>query len=194
VLELNAAIGDSPANTHMGFRVLDADKSAALLAVLPLASDRHEPQPTEREYVAASVLLSGELDRQVSASRRTEQAYLRRALFPEPDGVCNLCGALWPREFLIAAHIKKRAACDDDERRDVPSCVMAACVFGCDQLFERGYISVADDGALLLSSTMTPGSAVSAWASRTYAGRAFAGQLQGRQRYFEWHRTHSFRG
>ena len=45
---------------------------------------------------------------------------------------------------LVAAHIKKRAACSLEEKKDYKSIVMPMCSFGCDYLYERGYIAVSD--------------------------------------------------
>lgn len=43
-------------------------------------------------------------------------------------------------------NIKKRSLCTEDERNDLANVAMLACTFGCDILFESGYIAVDDTG------------------------------------------------
>jgi len=62
---------------------------------------------------------------------------------------------MYPVSFLWAAHIKKRELCSDDERRDVGNIAMLACLFGCDVLFEHGYVSVDANGRLICLSNIT---------------------------------------
>lgn len=79
---------------------------------------------------------------------RREQRLIRRWKFgTAPSISCNLCGRLLPRQLVRAAHIKRRADADDVERRDLNN-VMAACLLGCDELFEQGLIMVAPDGIM----------------------------------------------
>jgi hypothetical protein len=69
-------------------------------------------------------------DRIVQALARTEQSYWRDMLFgTSSDGCCAICGRRLPVDMLVAAHIKQRSECSDDERLD-PENVMAACLLG----------------------------------------------------------------
>jgi hypothetical protein len=43
--------------------------------------------------------------------------------------------------MLVAAHIKQRSQCTAPERADYRANIVAMCKLGCDELFERGYIS-----------------------------------------------------
>ncbi|MBW0252469.1 EVE domain-containing protein [Cellulomonas sp. PS-H5] len=89
---------------------------------------------------------SGTVDVVFEGVARGEQAALRRFLFGTATvAECAVCGRLLPVSLLRAAHIKRRSACSDDERRDFRAVAMPACVLGCDALFELGWISV--DGA-----------------------------------------------
>ena len=82
------------------------------------------------------------LDVQSIQRRRTEQNLLRRHLFNDSDkGNCALCSKDFPIQFLTTAHIKKRSLCNDLEKRDI-NIVMPACQFGCDKLYENGYVYV----------------------------------------------------
>ena len=52
----------------------------------------------------------------------------------------------------MAAHVKKRAVCSDTERRDLHHVAMLACSFGCDALYESGWITVDENGYVQTSS------------------------------------------
>ena len=171
--EFNAAASYDPGYLPQGFRVLGEQKSRVVLQRFPLLSERHVPPATEQQYEDALATLTGDLDRKVEASQRVEQAYLRRALFSGPYARYDLCGRQYEIEFLIAAHIKKRAACADAERRDVRHVIMAACKFGCDELYERGYITINGDGVLQLSTALQAGSQAHPYAAEHLAGKTF---------------------
>jgi hypothetical protein len=147
---------------------------------------------TEADYAAAVSAIDGDLDRAVQTARRVEQSYLRRALFSGPIAPCDLCGREFEVEFLVAAHIKKRAKCSDLERRDVAHVVMSACRFGCDELFERGYISVGDDGQLIIRPDVESSEHAYAYACQHLAGKVFGRPMTGREDYFAWHRSNPF--
>ncbi len=82
------------------------------------------------------------LDREGRSTNRVEQSYLRKYLFKNRQyGKCGICDREYPVEFLVAAHIKKRKTCTDEEKKD-KHIVMPMCKFGCDDLYENGYIIV----------------------------------------------------
>ena len=89
------------------------------------------------------------LDSTASVKIRREQALLRSMLARGRElADCALCGHQYPLRFLVAAHIKKRSVCTDDERRDLRHVAMLACTFGCDALYEAGWITVELDGRI----------------------------------------------
>jgi hypothetical protein len=192
--EFNAVASYDLGAVPQGFRVLGEQKSLAILQHFPLLSERHVPPASEQEYEDALATLTGDLDRTVEASQRAEQAYLRRALFSGPHARCDLCGRQFEIEFLVAAHIKRRAACTDSERRDVRHVIMAACKFGCDELYERGYITINSDGVLQLSMALQAGGQAHSYAAGHLAGKTFGRAMAGPEDYFGWHRTHAYRG
>ncbi|MFD4670726.1 HNH endonuclease [Lentzea sp. NPDC058450] len=125
---------------------------------------------------------------------RKEQSALRRLLLGgRTTAPCDLCGHDYPGDFLVAAHIKKRSLCTDDERNDLANVAMLACKFGCDSLFESGHVAVNDTGRVLV------------WFEEGFRGRLHdhLTQLDGRacgahrtgsHPYFTWHRTNVYRG
>ncbi len=108
------------------------DRRAAVQALLGV-------EPTIATPVQVSSLAEVDPNAPLSAwafaERRNEQSLLRRALVPGNTASCDLCGDELPATFVRAAHIKQRALCTDDEKRDATN-VLVACVL-CDVAFER---------------------------------------------------------
>ena len=107
-------------------------------------------------------------------------------------GTCSLCGDQLPVQFLVAAHIKKRSECSHKERLDIPAIAMAACKFGCDALFEVGYLAVDDKGVVVVSDLAPKQGAAAAYLSRV-AGKVSGAFDEGREVYYEWHRQHTYK-
>lgn len=96
----------------------------------------------------ASVLLDAtakiDLDVASSAKRRVEQSLLRALLLGGmATGLCILCGKEFPENLLVAAHLKRRPKCSDSEKHDFCNVAALMCKFGCDDLYEKGYIFIA---------------------------------------------------
>lgn len=88
---------------------------------------------------------------------RVGQGLYRAALLDYWQGRCAVTG-LDVAPLLRASHIKPWASCaSDDERLDVFNGLMLAPHV--DALFDGGWISFADDGALLVSSALSPSAA-----------------------------------
>ena len=184
--EMNRIIGYKTGNKFMGFTVLDDEKSDRVLQALDLHSETYGPEVTADAFRKAATQPPTQLDRERTSLQRTESGYIRGVLFPNPTATCDLCGEEMPREFLIGAHIKRRAWCSDHEKLDIPNVVMAACVFGCDALFEKGYVTVGEDWTLGVVEH-TGSSEVDAKLARL-KGRSFPHRQPERTGYFAWHR------
>jgi hypothetical protein len=142
--QLNDLLGYESKNNFQQALVLDAAKGTTVIAALDLESAIYEPAPSRESYLKA-VEPSEEtaLDKVVTAKARTEQSYLRYVNFKQHKyAVCGICHKEFPISFLVAAHIKKRQDCSDEERRDYEHITMPMCKFGCDELYEKGYIGV----------------------------------------------------
>jgi predicted restriction endonuclease len=75
-----------------------------------------------------------------------------KALVPSQRAKCDLCGDELAAPFVRVGHVKKRALCTDDEKRDVKN-VLVACVW-CDVAFERGWISLDSDQRVVVSGSL----------------------------------------
>ena len=84
----------------------------------------------------------------VKSSSRKEQSLLRTILFGDSsENECALCHKTLPVNLLIAAHIKPRSKCSNEERVD-ENIVMPVCKIGCDDFFEKGYLLIDDNGCI----------------------------------------------
>ncbi|TKK86265.1 hypothetical protein FDA94_22360 [Herbidospora galbida] len=157
----------------------DADE-AALLGAVGLA----ELAATRREF-------TGTLTYNAVVARRGEQALLRRLLI-SGGARCALCGAELPKALLVAAHIKRRTACDEREQRDLDNVAMLACTLGCDSLYEHGYIGISDAGVVRLSPELVGHPHLRDHALRL-DGREVAAWSDSSRDYFAWHAANVFR-
>jgi len=80
-------------------------------------------------------------------TRKEQDSFRRYLIGSSNEAECSLCGHLFPTELLIAAHIKKRAECTHEEKTN-PDVVMLACKFGCDDLYEKKFIFVDEQGII----------------------------------------------
>ncbi len=99
---------------------------------------------------------------------------------------CRITGVT-DRQHLIASHIKPWRDADDQEKLDGNNGLLLSPHI--DHLFDRGHISFADDGTLLVSRHLKP-ALLDQWALRVpfNAGAFSAAQ----RRYIAYHREHVF--
>jgi hypothetical protein len=169
----------------------------AVLAVLPGARFTGKPAVVVLDELSVDDIArdhhNSRLDSIAQVKVRLEQGRLRSLLAGgRASTQCALCGDLFPLAFLVAAHIKKRASCTDDERRDLDNIAMLACTFGCDALYESGWITVDDNG---LVQTRPPGKAPEGRMRNRLSrltGRSCTAYTPSSAPYFEWHRTTIF--
>jgi len=183
--------GPGQAQQVAGILSVPLQEAGAPRVLLERLESADDESPTEDNFAAAVAALDA-LDKAGQRALRVEQSYLRKALFEGPTALCDLCGRIFEVEFLVAAHIKKRADCDDQEKRDVAHVVMSACRFGCDELYERGYITVGNDGQVILSHAIEASEHARAYAVQHLKGKSFGRPMTGRASYFTWHRANKF--
>ena len=116
--------------------------------------------------------------------QRVGQDIFRRGLLEYWDGRCAITGLAVP-ELLRASHIKPWAACDTDaERLDVFNGLLLAPHL--DAAFDAGFITIAEDGTVLVSSKLSV-------ESRSVLGLNLPLRIRGlnhaHERYLRWHRV-----
>jgi len=148
-------------------------------------------------YVNLAKRLAGQTDQVIFGKARREQKLLRGALGigkgnPRALAACAICGARLPEQLLVAAHIKPRRECSEEERKDLPHIAMPACLLGCDALYERGLISVAEGGIIDITQRPGAGSEELLRVLHRLKGKRTAAWSERRAEYFAWHRRHRF--
>lgn len=122
--------------------------AAELAIALP-----NQPTETYRKRLAQTLATppaSTEVERLVK--QRVGQDVFREALLAYWQGACAVTGVAVP-EVLRASHAKPWASCaTDDERLDVFNGFLLCAHL--DALFDRGLITFADDGTIILSSRL----------------------------------------
>lgn len=150
---------------------------------------KNKPATVKRLISAGKALAAMQkldtLDGSREALIRAEQHYWRPILFgSENTGKCGICGRKIPVELLIAAHIKRRSSCSDSEKMDRAN-IMPMCKLGCDDLFERGYVTV-EKGRIVANPRMPRTSAVARYV-RGLVGRKCTYWSRASSHYFEAH-------
>jgi hypothetical protein len=183
----NRVVGYSPKFVIQGFSVLDEEKSEKLITSLGLQSQLFTPPVSRQEYeevISNKELASLEIE--VNRMARAEQGYLRKKLFGNKKvDRCGICGEEFTINFLVAAHIKKRSACSEEEKLDFENIVMPMCKFGCDDLYEKGYIGINNGQISVFKyNDLTP-------YMKGYVGKLSGNECtywsKSTQEYFKWH-------
>ena len=91
----------------------------------------------------------------------------------------------YPISMLWCSHIKKRAKCSDEEKRDY-NVVLPMCRFGCDELFEKGFIGVDDDGLIIQTKSISNKNIQNY--INDLVGNKCDGFSNKNLKYFKWHR------
>ncbi len=120
--------------------------------------------------------------------QRVGQDIFRKGLIDYWEGRCAIT-AFAVTELLRASHTKPWADCADDaERLDVFNGFLLAPHV--DALFDKGFITVADSGEVLISPSLPSGALVQIGLTVPM----FISRLMDRHRnYLAWHRAHIFR-
>jgi hypothetical protein len=183
-LEFNSVVGYEPNYVIQGFNVLSEEKSHRILNHFNLESTIFTPTSTASKYLEEFV--GKDLDKESTTIARLEQSTLRRILIGSNlVGKCCICGESYPVNLLVAAHIKKRAVCNNEEKKDISNVAALMCKFGCDDLYEKGYIGVSEGKVVKLHST-----------TKTESTDTYLRKIVGKQclkwnpsteEYFKWH-------
>lgn len=148
---INKAVGYEERYIIRGLNVLDIEKSKRIINKFDLSSTVHLEDISEEEFTQAVDELEDmdSLEAQGTVQIRREQSYIRKRLFGNQAVFkCGICHREFPVSFIIAAHIKKRANCTLEEKKNVAYIVMPMCNYGCDALYERGYIAIENGKAI----------------------------------------------
>ena len=139
-----------------GFGVLEPEQCYKFFEKFDLQSDIvvESVDESKIDRILRELSELEDTDMEILSKKRLEQAYLKTLLFDsKTKDNCACCGKEYPVSYLVTAHIKKRAFCTLDERKD-KNVVFPMCKMGCDEIFERGYVSV--EGGNFISLDKAP--------------------------------------
>lgn len=188
VLEYGRGPMNSDGTMRRGyFFPVAADQALDLLRCANLEPVDEAVPHNVTEQEAREEFFEGASDRLALTAVRAEQGFLRRQQIRKWGNSCCLCRRSLPDELLVAAHIKPRWACTESERMDTLNVAMLACLFGCDALFELGYVTVDESGRI----EQGPRRSVRLEDKiREITGELCPAYGEHSQRYFAWHRQH----
>ncbi|NOR56494.1 MAG: HNH endonuclease [Sulfurovum sp.] len=186
----NKVVGYADNFVLQGFNVLDGEKADSLYTNIDEFEELDsEIQDSKEEYVEiVDKQFKGSLDSQSKGVSRKEQGYLRNKLFGKKHTAqCALCHNEIPVKMLVAGHIKKRSKCTREEKLDAENIVMSICKFGCDDLFEKGYVLIDENGKIYSSgeSIVTP--FVEVYINNLVEKKCLKHNSE-TETYFKWHR------
>lgn len=194
--EVRPLLGWGAKAVVMGFNIYEGEKAERLRDLCNLAPVEDAPLEAEDQpqgqMTSSDPSFDGPTDGTRESPVRREQLRFKKRLMELGEGRCALCGRTLLPGMLVGAHIKKRSKCTEEERRDFDNVGMLACLLGCDGLFERGYIAVGHGGELMVSAKVAQAPEVEAVVRDTLQGRRTSWWTEEREKYFEWHRTHTF--
>ncbi|MDB4130793.1 hypothetical protein N9600_01405 [Flavobacteriaceae bacterium] len=183
--KFNKAVGYKENYIIQGFGVLDELKSQLVLNEFGLESSTYINAIDELEYSEVAMTIP-ETEQVFIAKRRLEQGFLRKRLFGnKTNSECSCCKKTYPISMLWCSHIKKRAKCNDEEKRDY-NVVLPMCRFGCDELFEKGFIGVDDDGLIIQTKSISNKN-IQHYINNL-VGNKCVGFSNKNLKYFKWHR------
>lgn len=192
IYDFNHALGYKENYIIQGFNVLENDKADAIANLLD--ETEHTFDITIEDTGAESIQLQlnalENTDLPASSKSRQESQLFRRFLFGKTwSHSCDLCGKELPTRLLVAAHIKPRANCTEEEKRDL-NVIFRACKLGCDELFEKSYLIVDSDGLIKGTENLAKSTqALKDYASQIINKKCLATN-DSNKHYFEWRATH----
>jgi putative restriction endonuclease len=146
------------------------------------------PSELLRVFEAKTVELPRSTEAERWVVQRVGQDLFRDGLLEYWDGCCAVTG-LCVRDLLRASHIKPWADCATDaERLDVFNGLLLAPQL--DAVFDKGFITVADDGAVVVSARLDAEARCVLGLDATVRVRRLE---DGHRVYLAWHRTKVWR-
>ncbi len=187
------------------YQPLDDDYSSKTSIPLERNQTAERIEKIKQKIAAlASELESLDPQTSVLTKFRAEQYFIREYLLLQhqdeskqtsiDSGACMLCKKTLPAKMLVAAHVKPRAKCTHEERADIENIAMLQCVT-CDALYENGYISIQDNGQIIISRQNQSMSDLNKIYSELEGSITdYANNNANRLSYLEYHRTKIFMG
>ncbi|MFJ3159204.1 hypothetical protein [Streptomyces kanasensis] len=160
---------------------------AQFVTELPTTDDGEDAQQPQLPSEPETLSHVGADSALVEVLVRREQSKLRKKMLNGASTfTCALCGRHLPVRFIRAAHIKRRSHATREERLQLAN-IMPACLLGCDELFEHGYIHITGTGHVAVSAKAGEHPSLKEAADQL-AGNPVGGYSGHQAPYFAWHR------
>lgn len=184
--KINKTLGYKQDYILRSFSILDSKKSAKIFKEI---SNSEDPISRRDFYQTKLTSIKIPTDKTGITKSRVEQDVFADFLFGNSiKSKCVICNETLPNNFLVAGHIKKRSLASENERKDL-NIVMPICKFGCDDLFEKGYIYVNEEG-ILKSSGRKPTTKFVTSFIKKHEGKRIRFFNEKNRQYFNDHMQH----
>ncbi len=189
LIELSIPYNPSPNQTELGalsskFRNWFLLTESQVRLILQKANPLYNESFLELEKELNSPIVLEKTEKELITKARIGQSIFKRELLVD-EKKCKLCGVSDER-FLVASHIKPWSQSNHKERLDVNNGLLLCPNH--DALFDKGYISFKDDGAILISISLDESTKVFLNINETMNIRMNNSQ----QQYMKWHRENIF--
>jgi hypothetical protein len=166
----------------------NSQNAASIIIPASINFDDEISSASSPKELLPKVVSDVDLDPESITTRRREQALLRAHLLKgKTHQNCVICGHTFPQDLLVAAHIKDRAKCTNQEKLDFDNIATLMCSLGCDALYGGRYIYV-DDGKVISNSkkTVRAGTHIRTTVKSVEGNKV--NNWESSQLYYEWHK------
>ena len=171
----------------------DSNNAPSIITSTSIKFDEESTTPPTPKALLPAVISATDLDPESTTTRRREQAFLRAYLLKEKlTGSCTICSRTLPHELLIAAHIKIRSKCSNDEKLDIDNVATLMCKLGCDALYEGHYIFVENSKIVRNAKKFGRATTHLITAIESVEGNT-VNNWEGSSSYYEWHKSQCLR-
>jgi hypothetical protein len=174
-------------------KATDSNNAPSIVKSTSIKFEEESTNPPTPKTLLPAVISATDLDPESITTRRREQAFLRAYLLKEKStGTCTICGHSLPHDLLIAAHIKTRSKCSNEEKLDFDNIATLMCSLGCDALYEGHYIYVEKGKVTLNPKRISKGATHLRVSIESVTGNAVS-NWGGSSSYYEWHKSQCLR-
>ncbi|MEP1446261.1 MAG: hypothetical protein ABJK37_09155 [Paraglaciecola sp.] len=171
----------------------DSNNAPSIITPASIKFEEENTTPPTPKTLLPAIIRATDLDPESTSTRRREQAFLRAYLLKgKLTGSCTICSRSLPHDLLIAAHIKVRSKCSNNEKLDFDNIATLMCTLGCDALYEGHYIYVEDGRVVCNPKKIRKGHAHLEAAVRSLEDHDVR-NWNGSSSYYEWHKLQCLR-
>lgn len=166
----------------------DSKNAPSIIIPASINFDDEISSPSTPQELLPKIVSDVDLDPESITTRRREQALLRAHLLKgKIQHNCVICGHTFPQDLLVAAHIKDRAKCTNEEKLDFDNIATLMCSIGCDALYGGSYIYVDDAKVISNPKKVAKAGTHIKTTIKSVEGNKVS-NWESSQLYYEWHK------